>query len=96
MITPNRLEEIATTPREASIFKAEAKELVDAYRALPSGARIKRDADGSVWLHVEAPSGKKASICLDVLAVRLGGITCAALLEWANAIPILPKDPTNV
>ena len=32
MITPERLAEIEAAPREASIFKAEAQELADAYR----------------------------------------------------------------
>lgn len=32
MITKERLAEIEAAPREASIFKAEAKELADAYR----------------------------------------------------------------
>ena len=86
MISTERLAEIEAAPREACIFKAEAKELADAYRAVPRGLRVTKDQDGAVWLHIDAPSGKKAAICLDALAVERGGIVGAALLEWADAL----------
>lgn len=86
MITAERLAEIEAAPREASIFKAEAKELADAYRFAATGLKVTKDADGAVWLHVAAPSGKKASVCLDALAVQRGGIVGAALLEWTDAL----------
>lgn len=86
MITTERLAEIETAPREACIFKAEAQELVDAYRAVPRGLRVTKDQDGAVWLHIDAPSGKRAAICLDALGVERGGIVGAALLEWADAL----------
>ena len=43
MITTERLAEIELAPREASIFRAEAKELADAYRAhrLTKGSNMK-------------------------------------------------------
>lgn len=86
MITTDRLHEIETTPREAYIAKAEAKELADAYRCQQAGMNVTKDADGAVWLHIAAPSGKKASICLDALAVQRGGIVGATLLEWTDAL----------
>lgn len=86
MITAERLHEIETAPREAYIAKAEAKELADAYRLAQTGLQVSKDADGAAWLHVAAPSGKKASICLDALAVQRGGIVGAALLEWTDAL----------
>lgn len=86
MITAERLAEIEAAPREACIFKAEAKELADAYRFAATGLQVAKDADGAVWLHVSAPSGKRASICLDALAVQRGGIVGGALLEWADAL----------
>ena len=86
MITKERLAEIEAAPREASIFKAEARELVDAYRAHRPGLRVTKDRDGAVWLHIDAPSGKKAAISLDALAVERGGIVGAALLEWTDAL----------
>jgi hypothetical protein len=54
--------------------------------SVPQGMSVTVDADGSVWLHIEAPSGRKASICLDALAVQRGGIVGAALLEWTDAL----------
>jgi hypothetical protein len=54
--------------------------------SIPQGMSVTVDADGSVWLHIEAPSGRKASICLDALAVQRGGIVGAALLEWTDAL----------
>ncbi len=86
MITPERLAEIEAAPREACIFKAEAKELADSYRAVPPGLRVTKDQDGAVWLHIDAPSGKKAAICLGALAVDRGGIVGAALLEWTDTL----------
>ena len=86
MITTERLSEIEAAPREARIFKAEAKELADAYRCQQAGMNVTKDADGAVWLHIAAPSGKKASICMDALAVQRGGLVGAALLEWTDAI----------
>lgn len=86
MITAERLSEIETAPREACIFKAEAKELADAYRFAQTGLQVTKDADGAVWLHISAPSGKKASICMDALAVQRGGIVGTTLLEWADAL----------
>jgi hypothetical protein len=43
MITTERLAEIETAPREACIFRAEAKELVDAYRERDEWQRIAAD-----------------------------------------------------
>ena len=85
MITTERLTEIETDPREASIFKAEAKELADAYRERVPGMRVTKDDDGA-WLHIESPSGKKAAINLEALGVQRAGLVGATLLEWVNAL----------
>ena len=85
MITPERLAEIEAAPREASIFKAEAKELADAYRERVPGLRVTKDADGA-WLHIEAPSGRKAAISLEALGVQRAGLVGATLLEWTDAL----------
>lgn len=85
MITKERLAEIKADPREACLFKAEAKELADAYRERVPGLRVTNDADG-VWLHFEAPSGKKASISLEALGIQRGGLVGATLLEWVEAL----------
>jgi len=76
MITKERLAEIKADPREACLFKAEAKELADAYRERVPGLRVTNDADG-VWLHFEAPSGKKASISLEALGRSMLGLSPA-------------------
>ena len=87
MITPERLAEIEAFPCEAGIFRAEAKELVDAYRERVPGMRVTKNADGA-WLHFEAPSGKKAALNLEALAAgrkpRLHGVG-ATVLEWLDA-----------
>lgn len=85
MITTERLAEIEAAPREACIFKAEAKELADAYRAHVQGLRVTKDADG-VWLHIEAPSGKKAAISMESIGMQRGGLVGATLLEWVDAL----------
>lgn len=85
MITPERLAEIEASPREAGIFKAEAKELVDAYLERVPGMRVTKNADGA-WLHFEAPSGKKAAINLEALAARRSlHRVGATVLEWVDA-----------
>jgi hypothetical protein len=85
MITPERLAEIEAAPREACLFKAEAKELADAYRERVPGLRVTKGADGA-WLHIEAPSGKKAAISLEALGVQRAGLVGATLLEWVDAL----------
>lgn len=108
MITKERLAEIKADPREACLFKAEAKELADAYRERVPGLRVTNDADG-VWLHFEAPSGKKASISLEALGrsmlglspadggaaagIERGGLVGATLLEWVEAQPVAGAAP---
>ena len=84
MITSERLAEIEASPREACIFKAEAKELVDAYRERMPGMLVTKNAYGA-WLHFEAPSGKKAAINLEALGVQRGGLIGATVLEWVDA-----------
>lgn len=84
MITPERLAEIEASPREAGIFKAEAKELVDAYRERVPGMRVTKNADGA-WLYFEAPSGKKCAISLEALGVQRAGLVGATVLEWLDA-----------
>lgn len=86
MITTERLAEIEATPREAEIFKAEAKALADAYRERVPGLRIERDVNKMVWLHVEAPSGKRAMISMDSVALKCPPIAKAAVLEWLCAL----------
>lgn len=86
MITTERLAEIEAAPREASIFKAEAKELADAYRERLPGLRIERDANQMVWLHIESPTGKKAHISMDGVALKSGPVVQAAVVEWLNAL----------
>ena len=85
MITPERLAEIETDPRKANIFKAEAKELADAYRERVPGMRVIKGADGA-WLQIESPSGKKAAINLEALGVHRAGIVGATLLEWVDSL----------
>ena len=84
MITPERLAEIEASPREAGIFKAEAKELVDAHLERVPGMRVTKNAYGA-WLHFEAPSGKKAAISLEALGVQRAGLVGATVLEWVDA-----------
>ena len=85
MVTNERLTEIEAAPREAYICKAEAKEIVQAYRNHSYGLRVTNNADG-VWLHFESPSGKKAAINCEALGIRYAGLTGAAILEWAESI----------
>lgn len=85
MITEERLQEMEAAPREACIFKAEMKLLADAYRNRVQGLRVTNDADG-VWLHIDAPSGKKASLNMEALGVTRKGLTGAAILEWVDAL----------
>ena len=84
-ITHERLAEIEVTPREANIFKAEARELVGAYRERIPGLRVTKDADG-IRLYFDAPSGKKASISLEFLASFHGPFVSEAIREWADAL----------
>jgi hypothetical protein len=85
MITNERLAEIEAAPREACIFKAEAKELADAYRERVPGLRVTKGADG-VWLHIKAPSGKQASISMEALGMQRAYLVDATLLEWVDAL----------
>jgi hypothetical protein len=57
----------------------------DAHQPIP-GLRVTVSEDG-VWMHFDAPSGKKGSIDIIALAERRGGICGQAMLEWANSIP---------
>jgi hypothetical protein len=93
MITTERLAEIEAAPREASIFKAEAKELADAYRERVPGLRVTKGADGA-WLHIESPSGKKAAISLEALGVQRAGLVGATLLEWVDALTATLTGPS--
>lgn len=85
MITTDRLIEIEAAPREAFIAKAEAKELADAYRSRVPGLSVTKGVDG-VWLHIEAPSGKRASLSMEALGIQRAGLVGATLLEWTDAL----------
>ena len=85
MITKERLAEIEAAPREACILRAEATELVEAYRAQVTGLSVTNDDDG-VWLHIQSQSGKRASINLEALGVQRAGLVGATLLEWVDEI----------
>jgi hypothetical protein len=85
VITEERLAEIEAAPRDASVFKAEAKELADAYRAVSAGVSITTNLDG-VWLNIVSPSGKKAHIEMEAFGQSRGGIVGAAVLEWVDAL----------
>ena len=85
MITDERLAQIEAAPREASIFKAEAKALVDAYRALPPGLRVEKDKNG-VWLHITAPSGKETVISFAAIALQRGPLVRDTVFEWVDAL----------
>jgi hypothetical protein len=85
MITEERLQEIERAPREANIFKAEAHELVAAYRNSVPGLTVTNDSDG-VWLHIKAASGKVGSLNMEALGIQRGGIVGQALIEWADAL----------
>jgi hypothetical protein len=50
------------------------------------GLRVTVSQDG-VWMHFDAPSGKKGSIDIIALAEQRGGICGQAMYEWANALP---------
>lgn len=50
---------------------------------LPQTVGVKADGDGSVWLNITAPSGRKASFRIDELA-RENTIARSVLLEWAD------------
>ena len=85
MITEKRLTEIEESPREAYIFKTEAKELATAYRMAASGLTIEKRPDG-IWLRIKSPSGKEATINMEALGIQRGGIVGATVLEWADAL----------
>lgn len=57
MITTERLAEIEAAPREASILKAEAKELADAYRERVTNLRVTMGVldRNMVWTPVSSP-----------------------------------------
>ena len=59
---------------------------------LPKGLCVRKDASGTVWLNIESPSGKKASINLVAFGESRGGIVGAALLEWCEAMPTSVKS----
>jgi hypothetical protein len=90
MITNERLAEIEANPREASIFKAEMRELVKAYQERVPGLSVKKTLDGT-WLHVKAPSGKKAMISLEALGITRGGLVGETLLEWVDTFQPEPQ-----
>lgn len=85
MITNERLAEIETAPREAGIFKAEAAELVAAYKARIAGLTVTTDDNGA-WLHIKSPSGKIASLNVESLGESRRGLIGNALLEWSDAL----------
>ena len=91
MITNERLAEIEANPREASIFKAEMRELVKAYQERVPGLSVKKTLDGT-WLHVKAPSGKKAMISLEALGITRGGLVGETLLEWVDTFQPEPPE----
>lgn len=86
MITEERLQELERDPRDALPFKAELRELAAAYRTHTAGLQATRAGDGTAWLHFEAPSGKKASLSLEVLAAQHGPVVSQAIHEWADAL----------
>ncbi len=93
MLTEARLIEIETSPRDAYILKAEAKELADAYRSSAAGLTVTTGADG-VWLHIESPSGKRASLSMEAIGIQRKGICGAAILEWVDA-RVLAQPPRS-
>ena len=54
-------------------------------QAGPTSLPVTVDRDG-VWLHITAPSGNKAAINLEALAVQRGGLVGKTLSEWADSM----------
>ena len=85
LIVDSRLQEMVEAPREAYIAKAEMADLALAYQAYLPGARLQHSSDG-VWLHIEAPRGKKCCFALDAIGIERGGLSGNTLLEWVDWI----------
>lgn len=84
MITEGRLMDLEEDGRHAMPMRAELRELAAAYRSRIPGLKITKGDDG-VWLHFEAPGGKRAALSINCLAAQRGEIVGSAMIEWADA-----------
>ena len=55
---------------------------------------VTKNLDGT-WLHIEAPSGRKASINLEVIGIERKGLIGSIILEWVDSLPMSDTEEVS-